>query len=177
VRAWQLIPLALFLVLVAFLGIGLTMDPEKVPSPLIGKPVPEFRLPQVDQPGTKLGPAELKGRVYLLNVWASWCVACRQEHPVLMEAARHPAITIYGLDYKDKRPAARQWLARRGDPYTASLFDAEGKVGIDLGVYGVPETFVVDRKGIIRHKHIGPLTREDLRETILPLVQRLQSQS
>jgi cytochrome c biogenesis protein CcmG/thiol:disulfide interchange protein DsbE len=176
-RARYLIPLALFLVLVAFLGIGLTMDPEKVPSPLVGKPVPQFELAKVDQPEATVTPKDLKGQVYLLNVWASWCVACREEHPILLEMARHPEVTIYGLDYKDERPAAKRWLSQRGDPYTASLFDPKGRAGIDLGVYGVPETFVVDKKGVIRHKHTGPLTRTDVRETILPLVKKLQSES
>ncbi len=176
-RARFLIPLALFLVVVGLLAVGLTMDPEKVPSPLIGKPVPGFELPRVEDSGQTLGPESLKGRVYLLNVWASWCRSCRQEHPVLMEAARGGDLTIVGLDYKDTRSDARRWLQRHGDPYLASAFDAKGKVGIDLGVYGVPETYVIDADGIIRHKHIGPITHREMRETILPLVKKLKAES
>ena len=171
-RVW--IPLAIFAAIVALLGVGLTMDPERVPSPLIGKPVPDFTLPRVEDPERTVSPADLKDRVYLLNVWASWCVACRQEHPVLMEAARNTDLTIVGLDYKDKRPDALEWLRQRGDPYALSAFDAQGKVGIDLGVYGVPETFVVDAEGIIRRKFVGPLTRDQLQDEILPLVAKLR---
>ncbi|MFA9460124.1 DsbE family thiol:disulfide interchange protein [Thiohalorhabdus methylotrophus] len=171
-------PLLIFIGLVALLGWGLTQDPEKVPSPLIGKPVPQFSLPTVSSPTGAVTPERLEGQVYLLNVWASWCVACRQEHPVLMEASRnHPNLAIIGFDYKDKRADARRWLRERGDPYDLSLFDPAGEVGIDLGVYGVPETFVVDSKGIIRHKHIGPLTRKELRNTIMPLVRELRAES
>ena len=176
-RARYLIPLALFAVLVGLLGVGLTMDPSKVPSPLVGKPVPAFELPRLEDPDRTVSPEALKGRVYILNVWASWCVSCRKEHPILMQAAQRGELTIIGLDYKDKRDDARRWLRRHGDPYRVSAFDAKGKVGIDLGVYGVPETYVIDAQGVIRHKHIGPLTRKEMRETILPLVQKLQAQS
>jgi len=175
-RAKVWIPLAVFAAIVALLGIGLTMDPERVPSPLIGKPVPAFEVPQVANPEQTVSPADLKGRVYLLNVWASWCVACRQEHPVLMEAARSTDLAIVGLDYKDKRPDALEWLRQRGDPYTVSAFDAKGKVGIDLGVYGVPETFVVDAEGIIRRKFVGPISRDQLNNEILPLVAKLRKE-
>jgi len=173
-RAKVWIPLVVFLAIVALLGVGLTMDPERVPSPLIGKPVPDFTLPRVADPDRTIGPADLKGQVYLLNVWASWCVACRQEHPVLMEAARDTDLTIVGLDYKDERGAAVRWLRERGDPYLASGFDPQGKVGIDLGVYGVPETFVVDAEGIVRRKFVGAVTRQQLRTEILPLVAKLR---
>ncbi|MFP4560934.1 MAG: DsbE family thiol:disulfide interchange protein [Thiohalorhabdus sp.] len=177
-RLRYLIPLVLFVVLVIFLGIGLTMDPERVPSPLVGKEVPDLTLASVGDPDRAVSTEELKGQVYLLNVWASWCVACRQEHPVLMEASRdHPNLAIIGFDYKDERPDAQRWLEQRGDPYDVSLYDPEGEAGIDLGVYGVPETFVVDREGIIRHKHIGPMTRQDFRTTILPMVQELRGES
>jgi cytochrome c biogenesis protein CcmG/thiol:disulfide interchange protein DsbE len=173
-RAKVWIPLVIFAAIVAVLGVGLTMDPERVPSPLVGKPVPDFTLPQVADAEGTVSPADLEGEVYLLNVWASWCVACRHEHPVLMEAARDTDLTIVGLDYKDKRADALEWLRQRGDPYAVSAFDAKGKVGIDLGVYGVPETFVVDSKGIIRRKFVGALTREQLRNEILPLVAELR---
>lgn len=169
-----LIPLAVFVVMVGFLAIGLTLDPRAVPSPLIGKPAPAFSLPLVADENRRLGPADFKGQVVLLNVWASWCVSCRQEHPVLLQLARRNLVPIYGLNYKDQRDAARDWLGQYGDPYAASAFDADGRVGIDWGVYGVPETFVVDRAGLIRHKHTGPVTPEALEQTILPLVRQLQ---
>ncbi|MEF8792350.1 DsbE family thiol:disulfide interchange protein [Thiohalorhabdus sp.] len=174
-RLW--IPLTVFVAIVALLGVGLTMDPERVPSPLIGKPLPDFEVARVDDPKDTISPADLEGQVYLLNVWASWCRACRQEHPVLMEASRQTELTIVGLDYKDERPKAREWLRRRGDPYALSAFDPQGKVGIDLGVTGVPETFVVDAEGIVRRKFVGPITRQQLRSEILPLVAKLRKSS
>ncbi|MDQ6917280.1 MAG: DsbE family thiol:disulfide interchange protein [Pseudomonadota bacterium] len=167
------IPLALFVVLVAFLWVGLGRDPREVPSPLIGKPAPSFALPQIhgDKP---LSSAELKGKVWLLNVWASWCVSCRVEHPLLLQLAKANIVPVYGLDYKDKPDDGRAWLAQNGDPYTASIVDFDGRVGIDYGVYGVPETFVIDRAGIVRYKQIGPLSVEALQGKILPLVRELQ---
>ncbi|MGZ8219296.1 DsbE family thiol:disulfide interchange protein [Methylomagnum sp.] len=169
-----LIPLAVFLVMVIFLGIGLTLDPREVPSPFIGKPAPAFTLPQVADASKTIAPADLKGQVYLLNVWASWCVSCREEHPVLVELAKTKAVPIYGLNYKDEREDALGWLQRFGNPYTASAFDADGRVGINWGVYGVPETFVVDKQGIIRHKQTGPITPEVLETKLLPLIRQLQ---
>ena len=169
-----LIPLSLFLLLAAFLGRGLGLDPREVPSPLIGKPAPAFDAPSLDDPAQHISPAQLKGRVWILNVYASWCVACQDEHPVLTEWARlHPGTPLIGLDYKDERPAAQTWLGRLGNPYTRSVFDADGRIGVDWGVYGVPETFVIDKTGVIRLKHIGPLTPEVLRTRIEPLLQRL----
>jgi cytochrome c biogenesis protein CcmG/thiol:disulfide interchange protein DsbE len=168
-----LIPLIVFVVLVGFLAVGLNLKPREVPSPLIDKPAPAFSLARLDAPEQKLGLEDLKGKVWLLNVWASWCVACRQEHPVLVDLARQNVVPIYGLNYKDKRDDALAWLGRYGNPYIASLSDSEGLVGIDYGVYGVPETFVVDKTGTIRLKHIGPVTPEALRDTILPLVRKL----
>ena len=167
------IPLAIFVVLIAFLWIGLGRDPREVPSPLIGKPAPSFELPQIhgDKP---LSTAELKGKVYLLNVWASWCVSCRVEHPLLLQLAQAKIVPVYGLDYKDKPDDGRAWLAQNGDPYIASIVDRDGRVGIDYGVYGVPETFVIDRSGIVRYKQIGPLSVEALQQKILPLVRELQ---
>jgi cytochrome c biogenesis protein CcmG/thiol:disulfide interchange protein DsbE len=169
-----LIPLAVFVVMVIFLAIGLTLDPREVPSPFIGKPAPAFTLPQVADAGKTLSPADFKGQVVLVNVWASWCVSCRQEHPVLLELARKNLVPIYGLNYKDAREDAQAWLNQFGNPYTASAFDADGRVGIDWGVYGVPETFVIDRDGIIRHKQTGPITPEILENTLLPLIRQLQ---
>jgi cytochrome c biogenesis protein CcmG/thiol:disulfide interchange protein DsbE len=169
-----LIPLAVFVVMVIFLAIGLKLDPREVPSPFIGKPAPAFTLPQVADAGKTLSPADFKGQVALVNVWASWCVSCRQEHPVLLELARKNLVPIYGLNYKDAREDAQAWLKQFGNPYTASAFDADGRVGIDWGVYGVPETFVIDRDGIIRHKQTGPITPEILENTLLPLIRQLQ---
>jgi len=168
-----LIPLVVFVVLVGFLAVGLNLKPREVPSPLIDKPAPAFSLARLDAPEQKLGLDDLKGQVWLLNVWASWCVACRQEHPLLVDLARQNVVPIYGLNYKDKRDDALAWLGRYGNPYIASLSDTEGLVGIDYGVYGVPETFVIDKAGTIRLKHIGPVTPEALRDTILPLVRKL----
>ena len=168
-----LIPIIVFAALVALLALGLRFDPTRVPSPLIDRPLPAFELPLVQAPERKLGSPDLRGKVTLLNVWASWCVACRDEHAVLLELARERGITIYGLDYKDTRADAMRWLATMGDPYVASAFDADGRVGIDLGVYGVPETFVVDHDGIVRYKQIGPLTGDMMRATLLPLLDEL----
>jgi cytochrome c biogenesis protein CcmG/thiol:disulfide interchange protein DsbE len=177
-KRWHyLVPLVLFVVVGVFLAVGLTRDPERVPSPLVGKPVPAFNLPRLAPEAGSIGPQQLRGEVYLLNVWATWCGGCRAEHPVLMEAARREGIRVLGLDYKDERAAARRWLQQRGDPYFASAFDGDGRVGIDLGVYGVPETYVIDARGIIRFKHTGALTRADLNDTIEPLVRRLQEQA
>lgn len=170
-----LIPLAVFAVMVIFLGIGLTLNPREVPSPFIGKPAPTFNLPQVADAGKTLSTDDLKGQISLVNVWASWCTSCREEHPVLLQLAKQNIVPIYGLNYKDERDNALAWLQRLGDPYTASAFDPEGKTGIDWGVYGVPETFVVDRDGIIRHKQTGPVTPEILEKKLLPLIRQLQS--
>ncbi len=170
-----LMPLAIFAVLVAFLYRGLSLDPKKVPSPLVGKPVPAFSLPTLNDPGTVLSQADLTGKVSLLNVWATWCVSCRAEHRVLMALANTGKVDIYGLNYKDERAAAQRWLQNLGNPYVANAFDQNGRVGINWGVYGTPETFVIDRKGIIRYKHIGPISEQDLQEIILPLVEQLQS--
>jgi cytochrome c biogenesis protein CcmG/thiol:disulfide interchange protein DsbE len=169
-----LIPLAVFLVLVAFLAIGLGLNPREVPSPLIGKPAPAFQLPQLHAQGKVLGKQDMLGQVWLLNVWASWCVSCREEHPVLVELSRRNVVPIYGLNYKDTRNEALGWLGQFGNPYTMSIVDADGSVGINYGVYGVPETFVIDKAGVIRYKQIGPVTPEALRDKILPLVQKLQ---
>ncbi|CAG0951071.1 Thiol:disulfide interchange protein DsbE [Burkholderiales bacterium] len=170
---WGL-PLAIFAVLVGFLFVGLFRDPREVPSPLIDKAAPAFALPVLHQPERKVAGADYLGQVWLLNVWASWCVACRVEHPVLVELAKSKVVPIVGLNYKDKPDEGIAWLAQHGDPYTLSVVDGDGRVGIDWGVYGVPETFVVDKAGMIRYKHIGPVSPEALQQTILPLVRRLQ---
>jgi cytochrome c biogenesis protein CcmG/thiol:disulfide interchange protein DsbE len=169
-----LIPLGVFIIIVGFLAIGLKLDPRLVPSPLIDKPVPQFTLPEVKAADETVDSADLRGKVSLLNVWASWCVSCREEHPLLVELSRSGRATIYGLNYKDRREDAIRWLDYYGDPYIASAHDFEGKVGIDFGVYGVPETFVVDRNGVIRYKHIGPISKETLEQRIMPLLQELE---
>jgi len=169
-----LIPMGLFVVLVGFLAVGLRLDPREVPSPLVGKQAPNFELPQLAQPDQKFSPLDMKGKVWLLNVWASWCVSCRQEHPVLVALSKTGAVPIYGLDYKDPRADALKWLAQLGDPYVLSVADADGRVGIDYGVYGVPETYLIDKAGVIRYKHIGPVTRDAVDEKILPLVKELE---
>jgi len=171
-----LIPLSVFMLLLVLLGIGLTLDPREVPSPFIGKPAPAFSLPTVHAPEQVLTTGQFTGQVSLLNVWASWCVSCRQEHPLLLELARQGIVPIYGLNYKDDRDNALSWLARLGNPYQVSAFDADGRVGIDWGVYGVPETFVIDKKGVIRHKQTGPLTAEILKGKLLPLIRQLQGE-
>lgn len=168
-----LLPMGVFLVLVLFLGAGLRLDPKEVPSPLIGKPAPAFALPRLDQPEQTIRREDLLGQVWMLNVWASWCVACREEHPLLVEFAKTKMLPIYGLNYKDQRAAGQKWLADFGNPYAASLSDLDGRVGIDYGVYGVPETFIMDRQGVVRFKQIGPITPEVIREKIEPLVRQL----
>jgi cytochrome c biogenesis protein CcmG/thiol:disulfide interchange protein DsbE len=168
-----LIPLAVFFVLVGFLYRGLKLDPREVPSPLIGKPAPEFALTQLDAPTQTIRRADMLGKVWMLNVWASWCETCREEHPYLLEFAKTNAVPIYGLNYKDEREPAQAWLAERGNPYVASLVDGNGRVGIDFGVYAVPETFLIDKQGIIRFKQIGELTPEVLANTVMPLVRKL----
>ncbi|HEX7328632.1 MAG TPA: DsbE family thiol:disulfide interchange protein [Casimicrobiaceae bacterium] len=170
-----LVPIAVFAVIAAFLYTGLFHDPREVPSPLIGKPAPAFSLAELHASDQRLGPSDLRGQVWLLNVWASWCVSCREEHPLLVALAKTGIVPIIGLDYKDKPDDGRAWLTDNGDPYRKSVVDLDGRVGIDWGVYGVPETFVVDRAGIIRYKQIGPLTEKALNDTILPLVRRLQA--
>jgi len=169
-----LVPLALFLGLAIFFAVGLTRDPREVPSPFIDKPAPGFKLAQLHEAERAFAPEDMKGKVWLLNVWASWCVSCRVEHPLLLQLAKTNVVPVYGLDYKDKADDALAWLAQHGNPYTASIVDSDGKVGIDYGVYGVPETFLIDKAGVVRYKQIGPLTVEALQQKILPLVRQLQ---
>lgn len=169
-----LIPLGLFIVLVVFLAIGLNRDPSLVPSPLIGKPAPAFVAPRLRTPDQPFSAKDMLGKVWLLNTWASWCVACRQEHPILMEFAKTKTLPIIGLDYKDQDSEGLKWLARFGDPYDLAITDKDGRIGIDFGVYGVPESFLIDKAGVIRYKQIGPVTEEALRDKILPLIRELQ---
>ena len=167
------LPLAVFLLIAFLLFRGLALNPREVPSPLIGKPVPAFTVPVLTDPGRTLSSEALRGKVYLLNVWGSWCVSCRDEHPVLVDFAKRGAIPLYGLNWKDERQDALAWLARFGDPYVVSGVDRDGKVAIDFGVYGAPETYLIDRTGIIRFKQTGPLTPQILEEKILPLAAKL----
>ena len=163
----------IFIALVSLLAVGLRLDPREVPSPLIGKPAPHFELPVLQQPGKTFSEKDLQGRVWILNVWASWCVACRDEHPVLVEFSKSAATPLYGLNYKDSRDDALGWLKRFGDPYRLSAFDLDGRIGIDYGVYAVPETYVIDKRGVIRYKRIGPVTGELVRDRLVPLLNEL----
>ena len=171
-RFW---PFLAFVVLAIFLYVGLGLNPHEIPSPLINKPAPAFTLPQLYDPAKQFSSQDMKGKVWLLNVWASWCVSCREEHPVLMALSQQNIVPISGLDYKDKNPDGEAWLREGGDPYTLIATDANGRVGIDYGVYGVPETYVIDKQGVIRYKQIGPVTHQSLQQKILPLVAELQA--
>jgi cytochrome c biogenesis protein CcmG/thiol:disulfide interchange protein DsbE len=172
-----LIPLALFIVLVVLLAVGLKLDPKHIPSPFIGKPAPMFDLPILHNPQQHIKTADLQGQVWLLNVWASWCVSCRAEHEVVKRFVAMGMAPVYGLNYKDKPEDAKRWLNALGDPYQASLMDISGDAGIDWGVYGVPETFVIDKKGIVRFKQVGPVTNSIIDEKILPLVKELNAEA
>jgi len=174
-RLRYLIPLVLVVGLVAIFWVGLHRDPRAVPSPLIGKPAPAFSLSTLKQASRQITNQDLKGQVSLVNVWASWCMSCREESPVLMALARRNVVPIIGLDYKDQRAPAMKWLKNHGDPYSVIGFDSSGNVGINWGVYGVPETFVVDKQGVIRLKHVGPLTNKVINRQILPLVAKLRA--
>ena len=171
-----LLPLGIFAVVVGFLAVGLTLNPRDLPSPLVGRAAPSFTLPQLHDRDKTFSSAEMTGKVWLLNVWASWCDACKEEHPVLMRMAKAGEVPIYGMDYKDKREDALAWLREWGNPYAVVAVDESGRVGIDYGVYGVPETYVIDKAGVIRYKQIGPLREDTLQGKILPLVRELQKQ-
>ncbi|EPZ15122.1 thiol:disulfide interchange protein [Thauera terpenica 58Eu] len=193
-KAKFLVPLLLFFGLAGFLAFGLTLNPREVPSPLIDKPAPNFKLARIDDPASTFALEEMRGQVWLLNVWASWCVACRQEHPLLVRMARQKLVPVVGLNYKEVRgdgalnvrgmaleaetalavERARGWLSDHGDPYVLSVLDVDGRVGIDFGVYGVPETFLIDAEGRIRYKHIGPITPDSLQQVIMPKVEELR---
>lgn len=170
-----LIPFILAVVVGGFLLIGLDLRPREIPSVLIGKPVPEFDLPPIESRPPGLSKADLKGEVSLVNVFASWCVACQAEHPLLMELQRQQAVPVHGLNYKDQPGDALTWLNRHGDPYERVGSDLSGRVGIEWGVYGVPETFLVDASGAIVCKHIGPIMPRDWEDKLLPAVQALRS--
>ena len=169
-----LLPLAVFVLLLGFLAVGLKLNPREVPSPLVGKAAPAFALPLLHQPDKRFAPAEMRGKVWLLNVWASWCVSCRDEHPMLLALAKRGVMPILGLNYKDKGDEATAWLKQFGNPYELSVVDADGRIGIDYGVYGVPETYLIDAEGVIRYKQIGPLTAAILEQKILPLALALK---
>ncbi len=171
-----LTPLLIFAVLAIFLAIGLNLNPREIPSPFIDKPAPSFALQTLEDPSRTLSTADLKGQIWLLNVWASWCVSCRAEHPVMNRLAERKLAVIIGLNYKDEPDAAKNWLAKLGNPYDVSVLDMEGLTGIDWGVYGVPETFVIDKQGIVRYKHTGPVTDKDIEMTFLPLLNTLQAE-
>jgi cytochrome c biogenesis protein CcmG/thiol:disulfide interchange protein DsbE len=168
------LPLALFIALVALLAVGLGLNPREVPSPLIGKPAPDFSLPLLHDANKIFSPKELQGKVWLFNVWASWCPSCREEHPVLVAYAKTPGATpVVGLNWKDKREDGLRWLVRYGDPYLLSVYDNDGRVGINYGVYGAPETYLIDKQGVIQYKHIGPITPDVLEKKLLPKIQEL----
>ena len=193
-KAKFLVPLLLFFGLAGFLAFGLTLNPREVPSPLIDKPAPNFRLARLDQPEQTFALEEMRGQVWLLNVWASWCVACRQEHPLLVRMAQDKVVPVVGLNYKEVRgdgainarglsleaetsmavERAQRWLGDHGNPYMVSVMDIDGRVGIDFGVYGVPETFLIDREGRIRYKHIGPITPDSLQNVLMPKIEELR---
>jgi len=168
-----LIPLALFGVLAWFLYAGLGLNPREVPSPFIGKPAPAFQLARLDQPEVTVQRDAFLGKPWVLNVWASWCGPCKEEHPLVKSLAQRFDVTFVGLNYKDRPGDARTWLDRLGNPYAATLIDFDGKVGIDYGVYGVPETFIIDAQGVVRLKHVGPLTPETVKDKIEPMLQSL----
>ena len=168
----KLIPLILFVGLLVILGIGLNLNPREIPSPFIGKPAPDFSLPQLGNSNQIFTPKSLQGKPWLLNVWASWCTTCREEHPLLVEFSKQKLIPIIGLNYKDKDLEAQDWLKNMGNPYDLSVTDHQGNVGIDYGVYGVPETFLIDGSGKIIFKQTGPITEAIMREKILPLIKK-----
>ena len=170
---YLLIPLVLFIALVVFLLVGLRRDPHEVPSPLINKPAPAFMLPQLHEPAKTFSVESMRGKVWVLNFWGTWCVACREEHPMLVEFAKSGALPIYGADYKDDREAAKQWLNELGNPYTLTAFDVDGRTSIDYGVYGAPESYLIDKNGVIRFKQIGPITEDVWNNKFLPLARQL----
>ena len=171
-----LIPLVLFVVLVVFLAIGLTRDPSTLPSALLDKPAPAFRLPQLAEPDKTFAAEEMRGKVWVLNVWASWCFECRNEHPYWSRYSKSTGVPIVGLNYRDKREDALSWIGELGDPYVVNAVDLEGRVGIDYGVYGAPETYLIDKGGTIRHKHVGPVMPDVWNKEFLPVIQELNRQ-
>jgi len=170
-----LVPIG-FIVLMALLYVGLSLNPREIPSVFIDKPAPEFSLPQLLYPEMTISKNDMLGKVWIFNVWATWCVSCRSEHKVLMALAETGEVPIVGLNYKDENEPARNWLKQLGNPYIVNAVDAEGRTGIDFGVYGTPETFIIDKKGIIRHKHTGPIYYEQLEQELLPVVRKLKAE-
>jgi cytochrome c biogenesis protein CcmG, thiol:disulfide interchange protein DsbE len=168
-----LLPLSVFIALAAFLYAGLYRNPREVPSPLVGKPTPSFAAPSLHDPQKTLTRETFMGKPWILNVWGSWCQPCREEHPVVIDLAKRSGVAVVGLNYKDTRPNAQRWLNNLGDPYAASIFDEAGRVGLDFGVYGVPETFVIDAQGVIRLKHTGPLTQAIVKAKIEPVLKEV----
>lgn len=176
-KARFLIPLFLFMAVAVFLGIGLKLDPRDVPSPLVGKAAPHFDLPSLHDPDKRVTPGDFKGQVWLLNVWATWCASCRQEHATLVEFSRFSDVPIVGLDWKDEDQAAKEWLETLGDPYSVVAVDSTGRTAIDWGVYGAPETYLIDQQGIIQLKHTGPVNRQIMKDKIIPKIEKLQETS
>jgi len=177
-KRWRyFLPLAIFLLLAIFLWRGLHLDPRKLPSTLINKPVPEFKLADLNLSGHFFTKQQLQGEVSLVNVWATWCAACQQEHPILLDIASTNQVKLYAIDYKDDWQAAKTWLATYGNPYQAVGFDKDGRIAIDWGVYGTPETFLIDKQGTIRYKHIGPLTKQVWTDILLPMALKLKATS
>ena len=172
----RFIPLIIFALLAMLLAVGLTLNPKIIPSALINKPAPGFQLPDLTNPTATVSNENFAGKVVLLNVWASWCPACKQEHPVLIAISKTKIVDIYGLNWKDERNIATQVLNTTGNPYTATAYDEDGRVGIDYGVYGAPETFVIDKKGIIRHKIIAPITPQIWEKELLPMITKLKAE-
>ncbi|HVC37481.1 MAG TPA: DsbE family thiol:disulfide interchange protein [Gammaproteobacteria bacterium] len=172
-----LLPVGIVVLLLLLFWKGLYLNPAQVPSPLIGKPVPDFNLPGVGGTSASLKSADFEGHVSILNVWATWCIPCREEQPELVKLAQQHVVTLYGLNYKDDADSALQWLQTQGNPYERDGYDPKGQVGLNFGVYGVPETFVVDSHGIIRHKYIGPLTASLVNGQLIPLVHELEQGS
>jgi len=170
--AWTV---GVFVALVLLLAVGLRLNPREVPSPLIGRPAPAFELPLLMEPDKKFSEKTMLGKVWILNVWASWCPPCLVEHPVVTQVSRSGVAPVIGLNYKDKPEDALPWLKRNGDPYQLIVFDGNGRIGIDYGVYGVPETYIIDRQGVIRYKHIGPLTADVVQKEMDPLVRKLNA--
>ena len=168
------LPLIAFAVLAWFFMVGLQLDPSHIPSPLIGKPVPTFALPNLEDPSATVASSDFAGQMALINVWATWCVGCRVEHEMILTIARSGQIPIYGLNWRDNRPDAQRWLEEFGDPYVATAFDADGRVGIDFGVYGAPETFLIDAQGKVLYKHLSPMTPEIWEERFVPLIKQAE---
>ena len=171
-----LIPLVVFFALVVLFILGLQNDPRLVPSPFIDKPLPDIHLPLLADPDISISSNDLKGEIFLLNIFATWCIPCRQEHPLLLDLANKNEIKIIGLNYKDDSLEALMWLDTLGNPYSIVLFDEDGSAGIDLGLYGVPETFVINQNAVVKYKHVGPLTEKVQTEIIIPLINELKTQ-